>query len=505
MPSLPRTGEPYQLAGKRLVFTNWFFIRPGSFGWYDKNGANISVGGSAALGEAEMRRSNVPTGIRLVAQKAKRRGPVFTSEKPWENPKGIMLSTVIHDGGRYRAWAADCCYESSDGMDWLRPDIGIVEKDGSRANNLIDLNTTGGTVFRDPSAPDSERYKWVGLNSVSREEYDAFRKRRPDAWEPRADRTDVGQVFALRGAVSPDGFHWTMPPDPLAVEHSDTHVTAYYDEHLRKYVIYTRNYMIGPTAGSFHDERFRVWWDQGRRSIGRTESANFREFPLSEVILAPTPDMEPSDLLYTNCRTTIPGATDLHLMFPAIWHAAVDDTTSIALASSHDGRVWQWVPGPRVLKTGTLGEWDGGCVFTAPNLIELPNGDFALPYTGYLFPHKYPRGQLKYAGGYAIWPKGRLIALEAQDRGEFATAILMPPGNRMTINAVAHGSIRIEVADYDGNASTGRSFDDSIPIGGDAFRTTVAWKSGNDLGHGGKPFMLKFRMEKASIFGIDFH
>ena len=506
MSSPLRTGEPYELVGKRLVFTNWFYVRPGSFGWYDKNGNNVTVGGSAALGEAAMRRTNCPTGIRLVAQKAERRGPVLKSEKPWENSKGISFSTVMRDGGRYRAWAADCYYESRDGLTWERPDLRIVERDGSRANNLIDLNTTGGTVFRDPSAPQSERYKWVGTETISREEYDAFRQRRPDAWEPRADRTDVGQIFALGGAVSPDGLRWTKLPEPLAVEHSDTHVTAYYDERLRRYVIYTRNYMIGPTAESFHDDRFRVWWDQGRRSIGRTESADFREFPLSEVILVPTPDMEPSDLLYTNCRTTIPGAPDLHLMFPAIWHAAVADTTSIALASSHDGKVWQFVPGPSVLETAKLGEWDGGCVFTGPNLIELPNGDFALPYTGYVFPHKYPRGQLAFAGGYAIWPNGRLIALEARKKGEFATAVLMPPGSRMRINAVARagGSIRIEVADFDGNAFPGRSFDDSAPVTGDQYRTTVAWKSGDDLGHGGKPFMLRFRMDRAQIFGLDF-
>jgi hypothetical protein len=44
--------------------------------------------------------------------------------------------------------------------------------------------------------------------------------------------------------------------------------------------------------------------------------------------------MLPSEQLYTNCRTAIPGAPDQHLMFPAIWNGSVDDTTRIAMASS---------------------------------------------------------------------------------------------------------------------------------------------------------------------------
>ena len=114
-------------------------------------------------------------------------------------------------------------------------------------------------------------------------------------------------------------------------------------------------------------------------------------------------------------------------MFPTLWHMR-DDTTSVILASSHDGKLWHYVPGPAVLTTGPFGAWDGGCVFAHPNLLELSDGSFVLPYTGYNFPHKYPRGQFKFAPGYAVWPKGRLVALEALERGEFAT-VSVPIGD----------------------------------------------------------------------------
>ena len=499
-------GEPYELAGKRIVFTNWYWIRPGSFGWYDDKGESVAVKGSEGPWGAHFRRSEFPHGIRLVAQPAKRVGPLTKSEKPWEGESGVNLSTVMQDGGRYRAWGGSEYFESKDAMNWERPELGLVEHGGSKKNNLIGMSLGGGTVFVDPSGPASERYKWVATDNITEKQFEEFKKRRPDAWDPRAVRPDVGHTYAVVGAVSPDGLNWTRIEQPLVVEHSDTQVTGCYDRRLGRYVVYTRNYMIGPRSERA-DESFRSWWDMARRSIGRTEGADFRNLPLSQVILEPGPEMPPSDLLYTNCYTTIPGAPDHHLMFPSVWHAAADDTTSVVLASSHDGRVWHYVPGGPALETAPFGEWDGGCVFANPNLIELPDGAFALPYTGYGFPHKYPRGQLRYATGYAVWPKGRLVALEASEIGEFATAVFFAPGRKMRINADVRrgGRILVEVADLGHKTLPGRSFEECVPVIGDHHRTIVAWKGGDDLGHAdGGAIMLRFRMDRARLFGIEF-
>lgn len=222
--------------------------------------------------------------------------------------------------------------------------------------------------------------------------------------------------------------------------------------------------------------------------------------------MEPGPDMLPSDMLYTNCRTTVPGAPEHHLMFPAIFHTA-DDTTSIILASSYDGKSWVTVPGGPVLKTAEFEQWDGGCVFSHPNLIELQNGDFALPYTGFIFPHKYPRGEWRYLPGYAVWPKGRFVALEAPERGEFATTAILPPGRKLRINAITKraGAIAAEVATMDGKPIPGRTFADSVPIVGDQFRTQVVWKEHEDLGFpDDQGITIRFRLDKAKVFGLEF-
>ena len=237
-------------------------------------------------------------------------------------------------------------------------------------------------------------------------------------------------------------------PDPLVVEYCDTWNTGYFDPVLREYVIYTRQWSIGPRTDRLPPDIRNSWTGIGRRAIGRTASRDFRQFAPSEMILEPTPDMLPSEQLYTNCHTTIPGAPDQHLMFPAIWNASVDDTTRIALASSHDGKVWHWVPGGDILRTGPFGRWDGGCVWATPELIELTNGDWALPYLTHSLPHKYPRGQNVGSTAYAVWPKGRMIALEAPDHGEFTTITVIAPGKRLKINALTlrAGWIKVEVA-----------------------------------------------------------
>ncbi|MBI2926042.1 MAG: hypothetical protein HYY24_10095 [Verrucomicrobia bacterium] len=472
-------GEPYELAGRRLVFTNWYYVRPGDLDWLNDKGESVYVKGSEGPWGAHYKGVDTPRGLRLVAQKPERiLGPL---ERPSRG--------VLQEGRLLRGWDSSAYYESKDGLSW------------EKKADLV--NAPGGLVFADPSAAAGERYKSVWTEEITGAEFDEFRKRRPDDWEPRALLLleETGKVHCIRGAVSGDGIRWTKLPEPLVVEYSDTEIVAYYDPALRKYVMYTRYWSVGPRTARLPPAIRHCWTGVGRRAIGRSESAEFRRFPPSEMILEPTPQMSPADVLYTNCRTTIPGAPDHHLMFPAIWHVD-QDNTSIASLSSHDGKLWHWLPGGPLMETPPFGQWDGGCIWTSPNLVEFPDGSFALPYRGDNFPHKYPRGQRKIGLGYALWPKGRLVALEASDRGEFATIALMPPGRKLKINALTPrvGSVLVQV---DGVA--GRSFADATPISGDRHWTPVTWKGQDDLGYQeGKPIVLRFKLERAKIFGLEF-
>ena len=511
-------GEPYELAGKRLLFLNWYYISTGRFRWHDESGREIGLESDVAASAAQMRRTDTPQGIRLVAQPAQRIGPLFEAEQPWEEGAGVALTTVLKDQGMFRGWGAPFTtsgnppgqrhftyYESSDGLTWKRPNLGIVGFNGSKSNNIVNIfGTDGGSIFVDPSAPASERYKLIAEGFFTGTVCDAYLRRRPNDWDPKVSRRPDGSASGMKGAASADGLHWRMFPEPMIMEVTDTQLTAYYDERLRKYVAYTRTWAAGrrTTCASMEG---RSTWSVSRRSIGRSESSDCREFPLHETILEPGPDLLPSDTLYTNGKTTVPGAPDHHLLFPSIWHTATDDT-SVYLASSHDGKLWHFLPGCPVLDTGPFGAFDGGVIFAHPNLEELSDGRFVLPYTGYNVPHKYPRKRWKYAPGYATWPKGRLVALEAK-YGAFATVAIMPPGRRLRINALTKraGSIRVEIADLDGKPLPQRSFQEVRPVFGDLHWTPLVWDGQEDLGHTeGSPIVLRFRLDNAKIFGLEF-
>jgi hypothetical protein len=526
------TGEPYALAGNRMVFTNWYYVRAGAYSWRNADGQAVNTSKIECLGpwDAHFERGvDAPTGVRIVAEKARQMGPIIKIEKPWEQ-MAVTLGFMLKDGDTYRGWGPcqdkegvtrRCYFESKDGLHWVRPNMDLVEYKGNTNNNLLpdfpsgklglacsDVTTC---IFVDPTAPPEKKYKCVKNGRVTMAEFRSFAQNYPDRWEHRALRKDAGFIYALHGYTSPDAIHWKRMPEPLTIEHTDTQVTGYYDPKLKKYVIYTRHYYVGPTAPNAPDDPKRMGWlseahGSGRRSIGRTESDRFDSFPVSKLIVIPRIDMSPSALLYPMCYTTIPGAPDHHLMFPSIWDTR-DDSTHLEMLSSHDGKVWQWVPGGALMETSSFGEFDGGCIFWHPNLIELANGDWVLPYSGYLYPHKYPRGAWRFGPGYALWPKGRLIGIRADELGEFSTVSIMAPGRRLRINAVTKraGSILVGVAKRNGTFWQGNSFDDAIPSIGDHHYTPVRWKTGEDMNFDPEdPICLRFKLDRATIYGIQF-
>ncbi len=221
-------GKPYQLAGKRVIFANWYYIQPGDLDWRNKEGKSVYVKGDEGLFDAVHVGVNAPHGIAIMAQKPSVVGPF---ERPYRS--------LLHDGGIYKSWSSSEYWESKDGMHWEK-----------KAKLVFDgLNEDGlGHTFIDPAGPAEERFKSVWVGHINRAQFEAYRNKRPDGWEPRALLLlgEKDEITCLRGSVSPDGVRWTTLPDPLVVEYCDTLNVAYYDATLKKYVLYTRYWSVGP-------------------------------------------------------------------------------------------------------------------------------------------------------------------------------------------------------------------------------------------------------------------
>jgi hypothetical protein len=311
-----------------------------------------------------------------------------------------------------------------------------------------------------------------------------------------------GWAWGLAGAVSPDGIQWQRLATPLLIHHCDTLNSVTYDARRKEYVCYLRTWVLEPgSPGSFGTI--------GKRSIARSTSSDFRHWSTPEVILTTGADMSPSHVWYGPGHSWLPGCDDQQVMFPFRWKLE-DDTMDIALYSTPDGQTWSPVSGGPVLASGTPGTWDGGYVMTGPPLVELPGDRWALPYVGFPIPHKYPRldpaQRERHPGvasgrGYAIWPRGRLVALEAAEDGAFATVAVFPRGERLFLNAVvaADGFIKVGVD------RPGREIENCVPLSGvDGLELPVAWRNETGLATKGGPVALKFQLRRAKLFGLTF-
>src|SRR5690242_14387889 len=106
--------------------------------------------------------------VRLEIGRPQPGGVAVAYDKPWEGVFAFY-TTVIRDGGMFRMYYrgqssrpgyryAICYAESPDGIHWTKPELGLVEIDGTKANNVLLLENQGLSPFLDtrPGVPAGE-------------------------------------------------------------------------------------------------------------------------------------------------------------------------------------------------------------------------------------------------------------------------------------------------------------------------------------------------------------
>jgi hypothetical protein len=503
--------EPFVLRSNIIFFHDWRYVNHGGTRWQTAEGESIGIWGTDPLPPLRWGGQDIPTGIRLKALPAQKSEPFISPDSPWEGVIGAP--TVIYQDGCYRLWyevvppediangrAGErnllCYAESDDGDNWQKPSLGLCKYEGSAENNIVyggalapESGYHGGSVFLDPSCPADERYKVFHLGFISKDAFEEYKCKYPDEIDPHNERQiKRGKASALFGAVSPDGIHWKPLTEPLVMQVSDTQNIAYYDQFLKKYVAYFRT------------------WVMGRRSIGRAETDDYRHFPLPETIIWPDASVGPSDLWYANAKTVYPNANDYHFLFPKRWHVA-EDRFYAHIATSPDGILWGFPPSNQVLSPGERDNWDTGGVSVGCGMVELPGDRVGVPFIGYRVPHKYPRRPPLGEIAWASWQKGRIIALEAEEQGEFRTMQVIFNGNSLHLNVRTNyvGEARVEVIGSNGKPIKGRTFDDYDPINGDFLDRTVTWRGESDINRNpDEPVSFRVRISSGQLFSMSF-
>ena len=419
----------------------------------------------------------------------------FEFNQPWEGTSSIFLR-VMKDGDRYRNWYragqdADqypAYAESADGIHWERPDLGLVEFDGSRHNNLLlDLPGIANLcVLRDdnPDAATGERYKAIALG-------------------PKVD----GRA-TVRGLVSRDGLQWELlDTDPILVAPPDrwpmfdSPNVAFWDEIQQQYVAYLRGWVQGsPEIESDHGD--------GVRTIRRSVSDDFRTWSEPEFI-----DMgnAPLEHLYTNACTPYFRAPHIYVMFPRRfilgrkfhddWEE--DGLSDVVFMTSRDGVHWDRRFMEPLITPGLDGDnWNDRSMTVGIGLVPTGTDEMSLYYKEHnrLPSSRMRRGTLR-ADGFASIHAG-------YGGGELLTKALIFDGRELVINysTSAAGSIRVELQDEHGLPLPGFGLADCDHVFGDEIERALRWNGVADLSAvAGRPLKLRFAMDKvADIYSLRF-
>ncbi len=432
------------------------------------------------------------TGARQVLHRPVKREVAIKPEHPWEK-HGVSYMVTFKDGGRFRAWyrvdaagwegeprnTMTAYAESDDGIHWRKPELGIIEFNGSKANNLVwDGEAANLSPFRDdnPNANPDKRYKAVGR-----------------------DR----DLYAL---VSPDGLHWKLASDkPIFTDRPfDSHNIAFWDPVDKQYVAYTRGVRKEGTLGEGMQDRFLG----GIRWVRRATSKDFRHW--SELELIQTGDA-PMEEFYTNATIRYERAPDYLLMFPSRFASAREPTpgwkhgkgvNDIALLSSRDGLRFERTFMEAFIRPGLDQEnWHDRSLYMERGILQTSPTELSL----YCMQNwRVPSVHIR---RYTLRADGFVSVRGPYEGGELLTRPLKFSGRELRINfsTSAVGSLRLELQDAAGKPLPGFELDDFAELYGDKIDAAVAWKDRPDVSSlAGKAVRLRFVLKDADLFAIQF-
>ncbi|HOJ11921.1 MAG TPA: hypothetical protein PK733_15205 [Clostridiales bacterium] len=429
--------------------------------------------------------------------------PFIKADKPWES-MSTGWGTMLYEDGLYRMWyeAWDskykndhdgflCYAESKDGENWIKPELGIYEYEGSTKNNIVynsklagNVGFHGHTIFIDPTSPENARYRMVHQLATK-------------TWHEPYSR-----AFYLMGlAYSADGINWKQGvPEykcfirrPCAPFGSDTQSVVYYDRKLRKYVGYFRN-----------------WEYDYKRSIARSETTDLTDWPVPKTIIEIDElDKYGVDFYNTAASKYESGSDEAHFMFISMYDH-VDDTLNVEMAFSRDGI--RFKRDDRTIIAGNDTPYDMGGIYVCPGIFNV--GDKCLvAYHGVDYKHEEALPNLiSYAGNFNFltYEKDRLRYMNIKDYFEFNLDDFICERQKIDIliNADTGTDGSIYAAIYNINPTEvieGFSLEDCIPVVGNGLNMKLDFKNGNIINNKylGKKIGIRFYAKKCKIYSIE--
>jgi len=370
--------------------------------------------------------------------------------------------------------------ESTDGLHWTKPNLGLIEFEGNRNNNIVLsgqqaaeqfngflTNFDGFTILRDDQEPDPrKRYKmvahWESVHCWDNAEISGSLGRSPE---------QLAKYWATRGeylTFSPDGLRWEQPLVRIPLPNGGgDRLLVIRDHRHRRWLAYSR-----------------AW---GYNAVSLTTSQDLLSWSAPGAHLERDPNGDHPDI-----ESMIPfnyGNQDLGFLITQVKR---DDKKALLsyLVSHHEGERWRQIAKipEQPLVPSVRGSYhvSGGVVLhnepfiVGDKLYIYFNAFSTAPYQ----PHpRFGRRSI----GLAILRRDGFVGLRAAACGEPGVLTTKPipvKGHNLFVNVElsgGRGSVKLELLDPAGIPIPGFGIDDATAIADDGVRRQVSFKSGTNL------------------------
>ncbi len=441
--------------------------------------------------------------IRLVMHRPHDEGQVLAFDKPWEGGF-CAYATVIRDDDRLRLYyrglgkaGADgspsettCYAESTNGIQWTKPNLGLFEVMGTRDNNVVLADAAPVTHNFSPmldtrlGVPSDERFKALG----------GTMKSGLIAWVSADGRrcAELREEPVIAGKQVPFPYFF------------DSQNLAFWSAAEQKYVCY-----------------FRVFQDKIRR-IARTTSDDFLSWsPPVLMNYRHRGGESPIEHLYTNQTHPYFRATHLYVSIAARFMPGrqvlseeqamainvnpryFKDTSDAILMTSRPGRdVYERTFLTSFVRPGIRAHnWVSRTNYPALNVVQTGPAEMSV----YLNQdYAQPTAHLR---RYSMRLDGFASAQADYQGGELVTKPLSFSGQQLTINFAtsAAGGIRVEIQEPSGKPIPGFTLSEARPQIGNEIERVVSWEAGTDVSQlAGQGVRLRFAMQDADLYAFQF-
>ena len=439
-------------------------------------------------------------GMALCMNPPVKRGPAVVADRPWEGTRVGASVSVLEDEGVYKLYydTIDSQQQyhfayavSTDGADWEKPSLGLVEYQGSRDNNLLPVDACG-TVFVDPLAPPEQHYKYITEH-------------------------DHRGIYAYWSA---DGLHWERTAEAVLPLSPDAQNQAFWDVRLGRYVMYMRGWaenrrtvirdetdnLLAPWPYQPREQRAGLWGDR-------------LDPPTTELpIVLACDEQDPTDVDFYD-PSVVQYLPDAYLSFPSAYRRwpeppvgkrSTDGLLDIQMATSRDGIAWQRRERRAYVPLGLEGEPDSQQIYMAVGMIR--HGDYLYQYyTGYDWSHGDESTERHPFTGALVRLQQRVDGFVSADAeytgGTLTTKPLVFAGRRLELNldASALGIARVALLDEAGQVLPGYGLEDCDLLEGNHVAQTVTWRGQPGVAPlAGRPVRLRFEMRATKLYAFQF-